>query len=224
MIRGVLFDLDGTLFDRATTLDAFVRDQHLRLRASLGAVPLEAYVARFVELDARGHVRKELVYEQLAAAFGLGAGAPAELFRDFGARYHRHAVGFAGLHEMLSELRAGGVRLGVVTNGSTVHQRATIDALGIGDFFDAVLISEAEGLRKPDPRMFEHALERLDVGPTEAVFVGDHPEVDIAAAKRAGMRAVWKRDPYWGECPSADAAIDSLPALPATIRLLDRDA
>jgi putative hydrolase of the HAD superfamily len=46
------------------------------------------------------------------------------------------------------------------------------------------------------------------------VYVGDHPNADIAGAKAAGMRTIWKRDRYWGECQTADAVIEELPELP----------
>jgi putative hydrolase of the HAD superfamily len=66
MIRGVLFGLDGTLFDRVTSVAAFAEDQCSRLRHLLHAVPPREYVSRFLELDARGYVKKDLVYGRLA--------------------------------------------------------------------------------------------------------------------------------------------------------------
>jgi FMN phosphatase YigB (HAD superfamily) len=65
------------------------------------------------------------------------------------------------------------------------------------------------------------ALGRLGVTPAEAVFVGEHPEIDIRGAQDAGMRAIWKRDDYWGSCPFADAVIEELDELPG---VLDRFA
>ena len=67
----------------------------------------------------------------------------------------------------------------------------------MASFFDVVLISEAEGVRKPDRAIFARALERCGVAPADAIFVGDHPEVDVAGARAAGMVPVWKRVPYW---------------------------
>jgi putative hydrolase of the HAD superfamily len=83
----------------------------------------------------------------------------------------------------------------------------------IAPFFDAILISEAEGLRKPDRRIFELAVSRLGVSPSDSAFVGDHPEIDVRGAQRAGLRAIWKRDVYWGACPFAEGMVDELPEL-----------
>ena len=55
------------------------------------------------------------------------------------------------------------------------------------------LISDAEGVSKPKRQIFDRALERLNVTPAHAVFVGDHPEVDVAGVRAAGMRAIWHR-------------------------------
>jgi putative hydrolase of the HAD superfamily len=74
---------------------------------------------------------------------------------------------------------------------------------------------------KPDRRIFDLALRRLGVRPAEAVFVGDHPEIDIRGAQDADMRAIWKRDDYWGCCPFADAVIEELDELPGVLDRFD---
>ena len=89
------------------------------------------------------------------------------------------------------------MKLGVVTNGGQDRQRKKLDAMGLSDTMDVILISGAEGIRKPDRRIFHRALSRLGVEPREALFVGDHPEADIEGALGAGLDAVWKKVPYW---------------------------
>jgi putative hydrolase of the HAD superfamily len=82
--------------------------------------------------------------------------------------------------------------------------------LALGPSFDAVLISEAEGISKPLPAIFHRALKRLSKKPMQAVFVGDHPDVDIMGAKRAGIRTIWRRDPTISRSVEADAIIEDL--------------
>jgi putative hydrolase of the HAD superfamily len=53
-------------------------------------------------------------------------------------------------------------------------------------------------------------LERLNVSPARSVFVGDHPEVDVAGARAAGMQAIWRRDPTGSRMIEADGVIDEL--------------
>jgi putative hydrolase of the HAD superfamily len=82
-------------------------------------------------------------------------------------------------------------RLGVVTNGIDRVQRARLAASGLAPLFDAVVTSQSCGFAKPDPRILRAALDAMDVLPREAVYVGDDPATDGAAARAAGVRFVW---------------------------------
>ncbi|MFT4192684.1 MAG: HAD family hydrolase, partial [Comamonas sp.] len=88
---------------------------------------------------------------------------------------------------------------------------------GLAPLLDAILVSEAEGVHKPDPLIFQRALRALGLAAHEAVHVGDHPVNDVAGAHAAGLRTVWLRDNYWPEPPEADATINLLSELPALL-------
>jgi putative hydrolase of the HAD superfamily len=91
---------------------------------------------------------------------------------------------------VLKELRSR-YRLGVVTNGIDRVQRARLAASGLTPLFDAVVTSQSCGFAKPDPRILHVALEAMGVLPPQAVYVGDDPATDGAAARAAGVRFVW---------------------------------
>lgn len=223
MIRAVLFDLDGTLLDRVASLEAFVTRQWWRI-ACLQAAPLEAFVARFVALDDRGRVWKDVVYQRLIAEFHLYGCRWEALLADYEGRFASSAIPFPHLRSTLETLRSGGMKLGLISNGRTAFQWTVIHGLDIASYFDAVLISEEEGVRKPDPEIFHRGLKRLSVAPHEAVYVGDHPEADVRGAQGAGMRAVWKHCPFWGEPAGADGILGSLDALPGLVQQLASSA
>jgi putative hydrolase of the HAD superfamily len=191
VIKAVLFDLDGTLLDRATSLKAFLTEQHTRLAVRLGAANLETWRSRFLALDQNGHVHKSIVYPAILREFGGDPMAGADLFEDYLQRCCQHSRGFPGMARTLSALRARGLKLGIVTNGETVFQMKNIKALGLEALLDAILISEAEGLRKPDPALFHRAADRLGTRPDQCLFVGDNPEADILGAHGAGMKTAW---------------------------------
>jgi putative hydrolase of the HAD superfamily len=213
VIRAVLFDLDGTLFDRDTSVRTLIARQYDLFTDALRHVPKQAFITRFMDLDGRGYVRKDVVYQHLIAEYHLHDSAMQDLYDHFYATYHACCTPFPSLHELLKELRARDLKLGIITNGGHMFQMRTIEALNIGRFFGAILTSEQEHLKKPDARLFDRAVQRLGVAASEAVFVGDHPIVDIAGARAAGLKAIWKRDLFWEPPPDEDGVIDHLAEL-----------
>ena len=191
MIKAVLFDLDETLLVRKAAIRTFIEDQYQRHGAVLAGIGRDRYVARFLALEDEGRTPKAVVYPQLAAELGLSATIAADLLADYQAIYPRYAVLSPGATETLVALRARGLKTGIVTNGSAVVQNGKIDATGLRPLLDIVLVSEAEGLRKPDRRIFELALQRLNLTAHEVIFVGDNPAADVDGARTAGLLAVW---------------------------------
>ena len=219
-IKAVLFDLDGTLLDRDRSILAFVNTQYDRLTSSLGHIPKADYVSRLIELDCRGQVWKDKVYQALVDEFTIVGLTWEFLLEDYVTQFQQHCIPFDGMEPMLCELRRQHYLLGIVTNGRGQFQRRSIDGLNINKFFDVVIVSEEVQLRKPQPEIFRKAADRLDVQAGESIFIGDNPKADVIGAKNAGMKAIWKRSPYQKEPEEADAIIDELGAIPSVIALV----
>ena len=181
MLRAVLFDLDGTLHDRAGTVRRYLAG-HLR-RFGLP----DGYAERWTALDDLGYRPKREVFGQLVEEFGL-IHDPEVLLQDFSDLGWSDVTLMPHAREVLSDLRHLGLKLGVVTNGWTEKQLSCIRGLELESLLDDVLVSEAVGLRKPDPAIFHLALSRLGVSPDEALFVGDSPTNDISGPQSAGLR------------------------------------
>jgi putative hydrolase of the HAD superfamily len=215
MIKAVFFDLDGTLYDRDAAMLTLAHDQYAAFRQTLASlVDEDRFVSRFIELDDHGYTSRSDVYRRLADEFGLDNWLTLDLERHFWEAYNRRCEISTDTRSTLEALRAAGKCLGIITNGQTEWQSRKIDGLGLGSFFDTVLISEMEGIRKPDARIFDRACERCGIDrPAEAMFVGDHPDVDVAGAHAAGMVAVWKRVPYWTLSTAGALTIDRLSEL-----------
>jgi putative hydrolase of the HAD superfamily len=215
--KAVLFDLDGTLFDRDASFRQLVHVQYEAFSAALEGVPCEAFVRRVVELDEHGYVDKAVVYRNFASEFDLPQTLAERLTAHFQDTYASFSRCFPEVPSALADLRTHGLKLGIITNGATRMQEDKIRYLGIMDLVDDVFVSEREGLRKPDRRIFERALERLGVEATNAWYVGDHPVVDIRGASDAGLTAVWRRTSYWKEpgvsCHQISSLDDLLPLL-----------
>jgi putative hydrolase of the HAD superfamily len=221
MTKAVLFDLDGTLLDRDTSIEQFISAQYDRLTEYLSCIPKANYIARFIELDCHGHVWKDKVYQDLVAEFAIVGMSWQALLADYETQFQHHCVPFPFLTKMLDELTAQGYLLGIITNGRGQFQARAIDGLGIRDYFDTILISEVERVRKPQAEIFQRALDRLGVDAHNSIFVGDHPQADIVGAKGAKMKTIWKRNRSWTEANEADAIVDELNEIPAIVERLD---
>jgi putative hydrolase of the HAD superfamily len=214
MVKAVLFDLDGTLLDRDTSVEQFISVQYDRLTSNLSHIPKNDYMTRFIELDCHGHVWKDKVYQALVREFAIENISWQELLEDYKLQFQYHCVPFKFLIEMLDKLKQQNYLLGIITNGRGQFQARAIEGLGIRDYFDTVLISEVEQIRKPQVEIFQKAMNQLSVSASDSVFVGDHPEADIAGAKGAMMKTIWKRNSFWSEAKEADAIIDELREIP----------
>jgi len=94
-----------------------------------------------------------------------------------------------GAGETLAALKAQGIKVGVVSN-SDGFVAQYLDRAGLLGYCDCVIDSQIVGVEKPDPRIFEHALEQLGVEAAGVPFVGDRYDVDVQGAEAVGMRGV----------------------------------
>jgi putative hydrolase of the HAD superfamily len=138
-----------------------------------------------------------------------------ELGKRFGAERRARHEAFPDAEPVLRELRAS-CALGLVTNGASCLQREKLAGSGLGELFDAVVVSGDLGVGKPEAAIFLHALELL--GADHGVMVGDTLARDIDGALGAGLDAVWlnRRGDPRPERPVAEVA--SLAELPAVLR------
>jgi putative hydrolase of the HAD superfamily len=214
LVKAVLFDLDGTLHDRASGIAAFAADQFLRLGQRIAQLPL--YVARFIELDANGKVWKDQVYSKLINEFDLiGRPSAEQLEAEYLTNYPRFAVEFEGTRSALLKLKEKGIKTCILTNGRTDLQKAVIALLEFDSVVNAVVISEEAGCPKPGQEIFDLALRELGVEAGEALMVGDDPISDIAGATNAGIRSIAFR------CPTAVDATMSAVTMAEVLNIVD---
>jgi len=131
-----------------------------------------------------------------------------------------------GVFEVLKAIRKEGYRIGMIANGDSAGARNIIEATGLQDYFDAIVISEEVGIEKPSPGIFEAALGKLGVKPENAVMVGNRIDADIIGANRFGMKSVWFRwntrysDTMGSSQGKPDFTINSLFELPGLLALM----
>ena len=201
-IKAVFFDFDDTLDDRDAAfrvgLSAFLTYYYPSLST-------EEVATRREEMFCfqRGHYGEIIYYRDMLAHF-LEVWPP-EIPTDVPTAYRRMIAAFAAagqphpdVYDTLTALRRRGYLIGIITNGTARTQSLKIDHSGLRRYADLVVLAGEENIQKPDPRIFRMAAVRLGVPPTACVFVGDHPQNDLAGARAAGytpIRKVWDFDP-----------------------------
>lgn len=102
------------------------------------------------------------------------------------------AVVFPAHHRSVLKELGRRHRLAVVSNFDyTPTARMVLEREEVADLFEAIIVSDEVGWRKPAPPIFERALGVMGLAPGAALFVGDRVDVDVAGAQGVGMRAVW---------------------------------
>lgn len=210
-MKGFVFDLDNTLFDRYATLTKIVTENFDVIRPYINPAYDAARAAEhFCRTEAIYLPLKQNWYNLydvlLQEHFFHPNNTPAAraaigFLMD---NYKKTAVNFPFIQELLAEIKAHGYKLGILTNGDHSLQQAKLDLLDISQYFDAIVISgdfaEKMGsgqndLRwyKPDPSVFRYAAQQLDEQPEDLYYVGDNPINDVAGARAAGYVPVWVR-------------------------------
>jgi putative hydrolase of the HAD superfamily len=108
--------------------------------------------AVFFDLDGTLYDRDALVTRLVAEEWSLAIDLRECLHDHFWARYDTHCVLEEDVGRTLAALRRRGLKLAVITNGSTERQQRKLEALGISSWFEAILISELEGVKSPAQR------------------------------------------------------------------------
>ncbi|MEM0086115.1 MAG: HAD family phosphatase [Zestosphaera sp.] len=179
MIRGVVFDLDGTLVD---TVDLHVLTWVEACR-ELGVEVSEAYVRGLVGLSA------EDIAKSLVSDFNKALRLAKLKRKIYLARVNEVKL-FPEVPEVLEELKyVYGLRLAVASSTNLETIVAVLKAKNIMDFFDSFVGSDIVSRGKPEPDMFIEALNRIDVRPHESFIVGD-TEYDIIPANLIGAISV----------------------------------
>jgi putative hydrolase of the HAD superfamily len=189
----LLFDFGGTL--DAEGIPWKSRFARISREEGLDAAPAEFDRAFYEAADSmEGTLPPDTGFrgtvQCLAEGLAAGLGEAPALLRKIGERFAQEAsrqlVSSAALLSRLSSR----YRLGIVSNFYG-NLAAVCRETGLARSIGVAVDSTSVGCKKPDPRIFQAALDALGAGPTQAVFVGDSLSRDMAGARGIGMRHVW---------------------------------
>ena len=201
MIKAVVFDAWGTLFESKASSAAFYA-----INTLLGQTFSDFNYLRIFEaatcLDASG--KPENVARRLTSSLGLSVSNEvlAQVSALFETAFTSEVHLFDDAAEILPELHSR-YKLGLLSNSGVQSADNLRRRFPLASMFDAVLFSYEVGFLKPDKHFFEAILQRLEVLPSETVYVGDHPHVDVEGATQAGIHAILidRKLRNEGKCP-----------------------
>ena len=204
--RAILFDLDDTILEYDSSADRVWRSVVAEFAGGTAGLDIERFTAALNEYrewywgDPERHRRGRLDLplarrEVVRGTFDLlGVAAPAmadEIADAYSVQRELVVSPFPGAIETLNHVRAKGIRMALVTNGTSAMQRGKIERFGLESYFDYILIEEEFGAGKPDERVYLHAIEQLDTSPSESWMVGDNLEWEVATPQRLGIFSIW---------------------------------
>ncbi|MES5938919.1 MULTISPECIES: HAD-IA family hydrolase [unclassified Bacillus cereus group] len=189
----MLFDLDDTLLDRDKAVDNLFLLVLEKCYEDVSDTVKNNMLQKFKEYDKReyGISNKTIVLESLFDEFAPIYRLPHNYIQDFWNEKFPtcFSIDQNTIH-FLNHIKSH-FKIGIITNGSTHRQKAKIINTNLNNYFDTIIISEEVGLSKPDKRIFELALNKLNVQPEDVLFIGDDLEKDIAGPQNANINGVW---------------------------------
>jgi HAD superfamily hydrolase (TIGR01549 family) len=204
-----LFDLDDTLVNRSAAFNAWAEEFVTAHRLD------DAALTFLLVADARHSGPMGSFFTNVCQALDL-AEQPEQLWQQYRHRMPQLASCRTADLDALRQLRQGGWRIGIVTNGMTDNQLGKIKNTGLSRLVDAWCISDEVGIRKPDPEIFRLTADRcgtsLDQG---GWMIGDNLLLDIVGGRAAGLRTIWLQPKCRGASwsfvgPTPDFTVDSV--------------
>ncbi|MBE7150375.1 HAD-IA family hydrolase [Bacillus mycoides] len=189
----MLFDLDDTLLDRDKAVDNLFLLVLEKCYEDVSDTVKNNMLQKFKEYDKReyGISDKTIVLESLFDEFAPKYRLPRNYIQDFwNENLPKCFSNDQNTILFLNHIKRH-FKVGIITNGSTQRQKAKIMNTGLNEYFDTIIISEEVGFSKPDKRIFELALNKLNVQSEDVLFVGDDLEKDIAGCQNANIKGIW---------------------------------
>jgi phosphoglycolate phosphatase len=203
-IRGLVFDLDGTLVDSYAAIAASVN----AVLAGYGEAPLAPERVRRMVGHGLERLMRDVVGPERAAD-------GARAFREhYDGVCREQSFALPGARDGLAALRDAGVAIAVASNKPARFSRPILETVGLAELVPTVHGPDTVGSTKPDPGMIRACLRAMGVEPADAAYVGDMV-LDVESAARAGLPVVLVTTGSSDEADLRRAAPDVFPDIPA---------
>lgn len=191
--KAILFDLDDTLLNRDKAVDKMFLIILEKCYEDVNNSVKNGMLQKFRECDIRGYGDSDKIkvlksfFDVFPPKYSLTRNYFQEFWNDNFPKcfsINQNSI------DIINTLKMH-VKVAIITNGSTQRQKSKIINTNLNSCFDIIIISEEVGFSKPDKRIFELALNKLNVQPETALFVGDDIEKDIGGCQNANIKGIW---------------------------------
>ncbi len=229
MIKGAVFDLDHTLFDRYATLRAVLPEMYRIMRDKIPANLSESdFIEKLIRVE-KLHIYGgwvNLTKYLIEDGVFLEGTSGTEVWECIcGHCWKIAAIKYPFTDSVLLELRQMGLKVALITNGPFETQSQKLDMLDLWKHFDEVIIcDDVRFPAKPDPTAFRVMSDKLGLAPSELLYIGDNPLNDVRGAVSGGYVPVWvKTTGVWpiGEEERAPFEVGDVSKIPDLVRKIN---
>ncbi len=199
LIKSIFFDLDHTLWDFEKNSELSFKKIFKKYTITINFEKfIESYIPinfKYWKLYRNGEISKEFLrYNRLKEVFNLfdyeiDDKIIDKISHDYIEFLPENNKLMDGAIEILEYLKPK-YRLFIITNGFRDVQDKKLKNSNIKHYFEAIYDSESVGVKKPDPKIFRHALTDSGSGPNESLMVGDNYEADVLGAKKLNINTI----------------------------------
>jgi putative hydrolase of the HAD superfamily len=207
-MKAIFFDLDETLVDRQSTFAAYLNKAFKELDFHKEGYRFDEFLSHVHRWDDNGYRDKQEAFGRVLK--GLNSSITVDQwFTHFKTFYGQDAKLFPNVKPFLQTLKQK-YPLALISNGRHDGQMKKLQVTGIEQCFDGIFISESQGVKKPDPAIYQKACDAMSVKYEDVLFVGDHPKNDVETPKQLGMKAIWVRNETYQAPEKHDGIVDSV--------------
>ncbi|WP_459211047.1 YjjG family noncanonical pyrimidine nucleotidase [Aquimarina rhabdastrellae] len=199
-VKDIFFDLDHTLWDfdknSALAFQLLFKKHKIAIDIQEFLNEYEPINAQYWEKYRKDKIQKEELrrgrlidtFNTLNLSFSVKK--IDAIAQDYIEMLPLHNYLIEGTQELLEYLYPN-FRLHIITNGFSEVQETKLQKSGIAKYFATLTTSEAVGVKKPNPQVFEYALAKAEATIEESLMIGDNYEADIVGADNIGMKTIW---------------------------------
>lgn len=189
----MLFDLDDTLLNRDQAVEKLFSIILEKYYEDANHLNKSEMLKKFKEYDrsSYGYHDKTKVLESFFNEYPSKLRLPSHDAQEFWNSHFPHCFTTNPTIINIVKTIKMHAKVAIITNGTSLRQHAKILNTNLDSCFEVIIVSEEVGYSKPDKRIFDLALEKLNVEPETALFVGDDMEKDILGCQNARIKGIW---------------------------------